>query len=160
MKILYLLRHGKAEAGDEDFERELSPQGERDVERMGRHLYERRVRPNIVYCSTAPRARRTAEILLPIMDVELNSVRFEEFLYLASPDRLQEFVAGFAEDYESALICGHNPGLEHLATLYLNRVAGSFPTSAFREILFNADSWATVDIDTVMQTTLITPKDL
>ena len=157
MKILYLLRHGKAEDGPVDFERGLSPRGEDDAQRMGRALKERGIKPGIVFCSDAPRARRTAEILLPFTDIEANNVCFDHDLYLASQNELANFVAGIDNGYESALICGHNPGLEYLANFYLNTQMKKFPTCAFLEIRFNAESWAAVGQDTAGETTLITP---
>ena len=160
MKILYLFRHGKAVDGPVDFERSLSPQGKDDAQRMGRALKERGIKPGIVFCSDAPRARQTAEILLPLMDIETNNVNFDDDLYLASSTDLADFVAGIDDNYESALICGHNPGLEYLGNFYLNTQMKKFPTCAFLEIRFNAKFWAAVGQDTAGKTTLITPADL
>ena len=158
MKILYLLRHGKAVDGSCDFERGLSPRGESDARSMGRTLKERGINPDIVYCSNAPRARQTAEIILPVTGIETDKICFDDDLYLAPPNVLLELIAGFDDNCESALICGHNPGLELLASSYLKSNAEKFPTCAFREIRFNTESWAALGQDTVEETTLITPK--
>ena len=155
MKILYLLRHGKAVDGPDDFERGLSPRGEGDAQRLGYALKERGIKPGIVFCSDAHRARRTVEILLTSADIETNNVCFVHDLYLASPDELEKFVAGIDDGYGSALICGHNPGLEYLANFYLNTQIKKFPTCAFLEIRFNAKSWAAVGQDTAGETMLI-----
>ena len=160
MKTLYLLRHGKAVDGPVDFERGLSPRGEDDAQRMGRALRERGIKPGIVFCSDAPRARQTAEILLPITGIEANNVRFDHELYLASENELANFVAGIDDGYESALICGHNPGLEDLANFYLNQQMKKFPTCALLEIRFNAESWAAVGPEAAGETTLITPSSI
>jgi len=160
MKVLYFLRHGKAVDGTVDFKRGLSPRGESDAQRMGRALKERGVKPDIVYCSSAPRARRTAEIILPLMGIETGKVFFSDDLYLAAQDELAKLVEGIDDSRESALICGHNPGLEYLGNFYLNTTAEKFPTCAFREIRFNTKSWASVGPDTAGETTLITPRDL
>ena len=171
MKILYLLRHGKAEPAAEaggrgsvdvpvDFECSLSPRGKADAQRMGRALKERGIKPAIVFCSDAPRARRTAEILLPFTGIEANNVCFDHDLYLASPNELANFASGIDDGYESALICGHNPGLEYLADFYLGTRMEKFPTCAFLEIRFNAESWDEVGQGTAGGTTLITPQGI
>ena len=160
MKILYLLRHGKAEDGPVDFERGLSPRGEVDARRMGRALKKRGIKPGIVFCSDAIRAQWTAEILLPFIDIETNKVCYDHELYMASPIELVNFVAAIDNGYESALICGHNPGLEFLANFYLTNHLKKFPTCAFLEIRFNTKSWAAVGQDTAGETKLITPANL
>ena len=160
MKTLYLLRHAKAEDGQDDFERCLSARGESDARRMGQALMQRGIKPDIIYCSSATRARSTIEILVPQMGIEMGKVCFDEELYLAAPDALAEFVLSFDNRYESALICGHNPGLEYLAAFYLNKDVEKFPTCAFREIRFKADSWAFAAPETAEKTDLITPKSL
>ena len=159
MKTLYILRHGKAEDGSVDFERGLSPRGEDDAQRMGRALKELGIKPAIVFCSDAARARRTVEILLPSADIA-NNVCFDNDLYLASQNDLANFVAGIDDGHASALICGHNPGLEDLANFYLNAQMKKFPTCAFLEIRFNAKSWAAVGQDTAGETTLLTPSSI
>ena len=160
MKILYLFRHGKAVDRPVDFERGLSPSGVDDAQRMGSVLKERGIKPAIVFCSDAPRARQTVEILLPFIDIETNNVCFDHDLYLASSTDLKDFVADIDDGYESALICGHNPGLEYLGNFYLNTQMEKFPTCAFLEIRFNAKSWAEVGQGTAGKTTLLTPSSL
>jgi phosphohistidine phosphatase len=159
MKTLYLLRHAKAEdAAGSDFNRGLSEKGEKDAVRMGRALKKRGVNPDVVYCSSAPRARRTIEIMLALMGVELGKVYFDEALYLAAPDTLAELVVGLDDGYTSALICAHNPGLEDLAGFYLDGAAEKFPTCAFREIRFATESWAFAAPETFQETAILTPK--
>jgi phosphohistidine phosphatase len=161
MKTLYLLRHAKAEdAAENDFERRLSARGKTDAARMAGALKERGVRPGVVYCSSAPRARQTIEIMLPLMDVQMGKVCFDDALYLAAPDALAEFVVRIDDGYDSALICAHSPGLEDLAGFYLNHEAEKFPTCAFREIRFAAGCWAFAAPETFTETILLRPKEL
>ena len=160
MKTLYLLRHAKAEAGERDFERNLSARGESDAERMGRALKGRGIQPAIVYCSTASRARQTLEIFLPCLGGDIRDARFDDDLYLAAPEYLAECVAGINDSHESALICGHNPGLECLADFYMDSGPLELPTCSFFTIRFNTDSWAFAAPETAGETLRITPKSL
>ena len=160
MKTLYLLRHAKAEYGEDDFERGLSSRGENDALRMGRALKERGVKPDIIHCSSSVRTRRTIEILLPLLGIEAGRVSYEDDLYLAAPDTLAELVVNLDDRYESVLICGHNPGLEYIAAFYLGTDFEKFPTCAFREIRYKAKSWTFAAPETVEKTVVLFPKSL
>jgi phosphohistidine phosphatase len=160
MKTLYLLRHAKAADGDSDFERGLSAQGENDAERMGCALKEKGIKPGVICSSSARRARRTLEILLPHLGIEMDKARFDDELYLATAGTLAELLANLDDSHDSALICGHNPALENLADFYLGAVTEKFPPCACREIRFNTDSWDFASPDTAGETVLITPESV
>jgi phosphohistidine phosphatase len=66
MKRLYLLRHAKSswdDAGLDDHDRPLAPRGERAGATIERHAREAGVRPGLVICSTAVRARQTLALV-------------------------------------------------------------------------------------------------
>lgn len=60
---LYLVRHGKAEAGEEMADRHLSARGRIDMDAMGRHLADQGIGVKRIFHSRLARARQTAEIL-------------------------------------------------------------------------------------------------
>jgi phosphohistidine phosphatase len=162
MRTLYLLRHGKAEraAGpgfENDFERPLAGRGKSDAALMGRVLRERAVFPGAVYCSTALRARQTIEIIAPLIGLDSASLRFEDGLYLAPAEVLADFIAALDPGPEAVLLCGHNSGLEDVAAFFLGRGLEKFPTCAFREIRFNAESWAGAGPGTVQDSEALFP---
>ena len=85
-----------------------------------RPIAESGVRPQLVLCSTATRARRTLELVLPSLDTTGSSdgepvVSFDAGLYHASADALLECVRELDMDVDDVLIVGHNPGLQDLA---------------------------------------------
>lgn len=64
MKRIYFIRHTEAQGGGRsDFERELSPKGERDAMRLGALLRSRCVAPHLIVSSSAVRALTTAQII-------------------------------------------------------------------------------------------------
>ena len=73
MKTLHLLRHAKS-AWDRpslpDRERGLNKRGRRDAARMGEFLVEQDLLPDVILCSPAERARRTAERLADAADAD------------------------------------------------------------------------------------------
>ena len=65
MKIIYLVRHGKAESRDidkSDFERILVKEGENISQRAAERLKKRKIIPALIITSPAPRALQTARI--------------------------------------------------------------------------------------------------
>lgn len=64
MRRIYFIRHAEAQSGGRsDFERELSPKGERDAMRLGELLRSRHVAPHLIVSSSDVRALTTAQII-------------------------------------------------------------------------------------------------
>ena len=154
MLELLLLRHAKSrwdEPGAEDHERGLTPRGRKAATRMGRLLRTQGLLPDLVLCSTAVRARRTAERILAALDPAppLEELRT---LYLATPSRLLETVRRQAQGCNRLLVVGHNPGLHSLAVRLVGAgdpeqralLEGNLPTAALVHVLFEAGSWSGV----------------
>ncbi len=118
MKHLYLLRHAKSasEAMTEDYDVPLSALGRRQAEAMAAYMARASIRPDLVLCSGAARARETCDILSAAGRRAIETV-YEPRLYLASADRLLRRVREVASAIEAVLVVAHNPGLQHLATL-------------------------------------------
>jgi phosphohistidine phosphatase len=112
---LYLLRHAKSSWDDlalPDRDRPLAARGRKAAERMGDHLRERRIEPDLVLCSPARRTRETvARLRLP----PRVQVEFEEGLYAAEADVLLARVRALGDDASAVLLVAHNPGLQALA---------------------------------------------
>jgi phosphohistidine phosphatase len=99
-----------------DHDRPLSPAGESQATEVGARLLLRKIHPDRILCSTAERARATAEVLqgAGLQDAEItHSVR----LYGAGPVVLMECLRGLPEVVETVLVIAHNPGLEEFVHL-------------------------------------------
>ena len=80
---------------------------------MAAWLGEHGVRPQLVLCSTAVRARQTLERVLPALgDPE---VVYEDGLYHVPADLLLERLRALPDRVGQAMLVGHNPGLQELA---------------------------------------------
>ncbi len=145
MKTLYLLRHGQAvpegQAGS-DHERELTPRGHAEAERTAEHLSQRAKLPSLILASSAMRARETAAHCADALP-GVPQLMILDGLYLAEPPSYLAALAARAEPHDTALVVGHNPGLEalvyvltdrseHLATASLVEVA--LPIAAWSEL--------------------------
>jgi phosphohistidine phosphatase len=137
MRTLYLLRHAKSrwdDPGRPDRERPLASRGERDANRVAKHLRRVVVAPELVLCSSAVRARETLALVLPALGAA--AVQVEDELYGAPGEALLERLRAVPEEMGSVLLIGHNPGLQDLALTLVSRgahrerLAAKFPTAA------------------------------
>jgi phosphohistidine phosphatase len=167
VKRLYLLRHGKSNWGDPslaDAERPLAPRGRKAAARMGRHLRREGIRPDLVLCSIALRAKETLEAIEPaLQDVP---TRAEKGLYAATAEALLARVRRLPEDVTSVMLIGHNPGLQDLAILFasggreLGRLREKYPTCALATLDLGSEGWSKLQPGSARLVDLVTPNDL
>lgn len=147
---LMLLRHAKSSWEDpaaRDEDRPLAPRGARAAERMGEHLGELRIRPELVLCSSAVRTRQTLAAVLPALGDALE-VRIEQGLYTFDAGVLLARLGEVPSTVSSVLVVGHNPAMQDLALRVADRgdrlgdLALKFPTCAFAGIAFASGSWS------------------
>jgi phosphohistidine phosphatase len=88
-------------------------------------------------------------------------------IYLASAATLLDVVHGFPPEAESALLIGHNPGLEDLVLMLVadgadplrDALEDKYPTASIAELQFEGE-WGNVAAGTVRLTRFIRPRDL
>jgi phosphohistidine phosphatase len=149
VKYLLLMRHAKSswkEGPASDHARTLNKRGKRDAPRMGFHIREQGLLLDAVLCSTAVRARETAVAFLESCTFE-GEVHYFDDLYQADPEVITTLLQQLPGTVETALVIGHNPGLE----VYLEMVCGEsehMPTACVAYIRFALDRWADITGDT------------
>ncbi|MGH3321070.1 MAG: SixA phosphatase family protein [Streptosporangiaceae bacterium] len=143
---LLLLRHGKAAfaSGLVDVERPLVERGERDAEAVGRWLRDAEVRPDLVLCSTARRARQTWDAVASGLGA-WTEVRYDERVYRAEADELLDIVRETDEGVGSLLIVGHNPTLQRVAFALTEaeRLGEGYPSGSLARVSVD-ELWVTV----------------
>jgi phosphohistidine phosphatase len=126
MRRLILFRHAKAEpraAGEDDFDRPLAPRGRDDASIVARALAEHGLTPDLALVSPA---RRTTETWISARDAfPAAKVELVRDLYDATPEAIQEAIAGAADRCETLIVVGHNPGLHEVAVEILIDAAAS-----------------------------------
>ena len=83
MKTILLLRHGKSSWKDDrlaDHDRPLKKRGKMDAKKIGKLIEEQDLVPDVIYCSTAKRARDTVGFLLENLQYD-EEVIFTRNLY-------------------------------------------------------------------------------
>jgi phosphohistidine phosphatase len=114
-RTLVVLRHAKSDWPDvPDHERPLSARGRRDAPAVGRWLRDAGIRPDLVICSTARRARETWELAADELGGDI-PVEYEPGVYDASAFDLLEVVTEAPQAVRTLLVVGHNPAMQRLA---------------------------------------------
>lgn len=108
------MRHAKSawDTGAADHQRPLAPRGERDRVTMARWLVANDLRPDRVLCSSAVRARDTAQYVVDTFGLAPAAVEFDDSFYHAG---FRQWLGRIRdEQVHRLLVCGHNPSLDML----------------------------------------------
>jgi phosphohistidine phosphatase len=162
---LTLLRHAKSDWPDvPDEDRPLAKRGRRDAPVVGRWLREHGYLPDVVVCSPARRTRQTWDLVAKELGGS-PSVTFEPRAYAASALTLLHLVRELPVASRAALLIGHNPGLEELASGLTEPPEGGkgpglrLPTAAVAVVEFGVP-WADLTLGGARLIAFTTPADL
>jgi phosphohistidine phosphatase len=106
---------------------------------MGELLKDKELLPQLVLCSTAVRARQTAELLVKSSGFG-GQMQLLELFYLAEPPVYLTELRHVADEVERVLVIGHNPGLEGVVQM-LSRQIVSLPTGAIAHFSLPIVRW-------------------
>jgi phosphohistidine phosphatase len=157
IRTLILLRHAKSAwpADTPDIRRPLAERGRRDAPAVGRWLREHVDTIELVLCSPAVRAVQTWDLAAAEF-VVTPPVRHDERLYSATASELFTVTHELPAQASTAVLVGHNPGLEDFLTL-LTGVREQLKTSAIAVITAPA-SWQATTPSSCSLHTLATPR--
>ncbi len=159
MRRVQLLRHAKSDwnagAGN-DHARPLNGRGRRSADTMGRFLAAAGEIPDVVYSSTAVRARTTAEraIEAGAWDVELV---LRDDLYLPHADAVLGVVGEAADRAERVMVVGHEPTWSTVVA-QLTGATARMPTAACAGIDLLVPHWSAVAPGRGQLQYLLTPR--
>ena len=159
MKTLYIFRHAKSSWDNPnlaDFDRPLNERGLKTAPFMGEIMLKHSFQPELVLSSPAVRAKETVNLLKTWANFP-SEVKFDERIYEASPQTLLNVVSELDETAKSAMLVGHNPGLEGLIKV----LTGEFqpmPTAALAVIDLETETWNEITSESGRLRTLIRPK--
>ena len=160
MKTLYVMRHAKSSWADAelaDFDRPLNDRGYRDAPFMGNVMRENGYAPDVILSSPAVRARETSRLAKGGGDLD-GELMFDDRIYEASPQTLRQAVSEVDDKNTSAMIVGHNPGVEGFIR-FLTGTLEPMPTAALAVIELNIESWSDIAANSGKLIKTIRPKD-
>lgn len=171
MLTLMLLRHAKSSWDDpfvDDFDRPLAKRGAKAAPVMGAALAQMQLRPDLIVCSGAVRARQTLALVLEVLGSPTPEVIFDDSIYLAPPEKLLARIRAVKKSPNHLMLVGHNPGIEELAQMLAGsgpaddraRLAAKFPTAGIAVLTFDAQSWKDIAPGTGRLEHFLTPRQL
>ena len=147
MTTLVLLRHAKSAypLNTPDFDRPLAGRGIHDAPLAGAWIRENAAPLDRVVVSSAARALQTWELADTALEFE-GPLTIDPRVYEASPGTLLTVVRELPEAADTALLVGHNPGLELLvrmlartgAAAAVRAVDEKYPTSGIAVLTFDS----------------------
>jgi phosphohistidine phosphatase len=139
------MRHAKSSWDDAslaDFERPLNARGEGAAAFMGKFMRKNSLEPAIIISSPAKRAKQTAKFAKEAGKFSCD-LKFDERIYEASPRALLEVVGRIDDAHSSAMLVGHNPGIEGFIRLLTDKIE-PMPTAALAIVEIDIDTWAKI----------------
>lgn len=149
MKTLLILRHAKSSwknAMQGDHERPLNDRGRRDAPRMGQLLRDEDLVPQEILSSDSARTRETVRLVVETSGFA-GPIHWMSALYHGGPEDYREALRGLSDEVETAMVVGHNPGLQMLVEELSGREE-RMPTAAIAHISLTLSSWADLGEET------------
>ncbi len=164
MKTLYLLRHAKSSWDDDqlnDADRPLTRRGKRDCALVAQELERSQRHFQHVFCSTANRCLETLARFRAESDVlDQAEIHPVEALYTFELPNLLSWLKELGNQYDQALIIGHNPALRELINYLYHGKLDHLGTCTFIELEVNVEYWDQLRTDSAKLVELIRPKQL
>ena len=145
MKELLILRHAKSSWDFphlDDHDRPLNKRGLADAPRMGKLIRHEGMVPQRIIASTAERAHTTALLVAKACGFAEEPLATPR-LYLAGPDEYLDLLSELDGGTGSAMVVGHNPGIEELVE-ELTGSAERMPTAALARIALDLKDWTEI----------------
>jgi len=167
MRELALLRHAKSSWDDPslaDVDRPLGGRGRRAGRAMAAYLAEHPLRPALILCSPAVRARETLALVTPSLGEAV--IRYPEELYTFDGERVIRTLRGLEAGPRAVLVVGHEPAMHEVATMLavegrdLAALRTKFPTGALAVLELSVDAWADVHTGCGRLAAFVRPRDL
>ena len=146
-KELLLVRHAKSSWDDpslDDHDRTLNERGLRNAPDIGKRLHRLDICPDVWISSTALRAITTAEIIAKQIGFSHDQIQRIKDLYHATATELQEFISGLDDQFGSAVLFGHNPGMTSLVANLYGLLIDNVPTCGVVHLQFREANWKDV----------------
>ncbi len=160
MKTLFVLRHAKSSwdnAELSDFERPLNKRGRETAPFVGELMKSKNLVPETIICSPATRAKETAKRVQAAAEFDVE-IEFDERIYESSVHNLLYIVSEINDDFDTAMIVGHNPGFEGI----VQTLCGNYermPTATLAAIDLKIESWSDVKPQCGNLREILRPKD-
>lgn len=112
---------------------------------MAKILKEKEIIPDVILSSTAVRAFEYAKILADKLEHKKKKIIATKDLYIAGENEMLNIVKEIDDNYKTAFLLGHNPGITDFVNSLCEYDLDNLPTSGVFGIDFDVDSWKDVE---------------
>ena len=143
MKTLYLLRHSKSSRDFSelaDFDRPLNERGYSDAHQMGKFLFERDIKLDLLISSPAIRAISTALIFSLHLKYPVEEIQLNKSLYESSVKHYLQCISEVSDNSDIMLV-GHNETISETAQKLSTQRILEMKTCAVIALEFDIKAW-------------------
>ena len=163
MKTLLIVRHAKSSWDFPelpDYDRPLIETGIARTRMVIGYLIEKGIKPDLIICSHAVRAKETALLIAEGLHYPKDKIKVEEKIYSGNEDDVFDLIFGVPDTLEQLLIVGHNPTFTNIANNFLENQLEWLPTSGVVCIEFKTDKWENIHKAKKTTKFVISPKTI
>ena len=162
-KTLILVRHAKSSWKDtslNDIQRPLNKRGNKDAPKMGEHLADQGIKPEVIFSSPGLRALTTARLISVKLDIEPQEIKKIDNLYTFSSSELLDVIRSIKDKYDNIMVVGHNPAITETVNYLSGSQIDNVPTCGVAVLKFKRDSWKKIDKNKASLESFDYPKKL
>jgi len=150
MKKITLVRHGKSDwtkQGLSDFDRPLNNRGKTDAPIMGKKLKSMNILPDLILCSPAKRAVKTAGKIAKEIGYTKKNIVYVQTLYGGDERSILNLIKETDDAINHLMIFGHNPDLTQLAVSLTGYQIDNIPTCGVFHMQCSFSKWQEADFN-------------
>ena len=162
-KTLILVRHAKSSWKDtslNDIQRPLNKRGNKDAPKMGEHLSNQKIQPEVIFSSPGLRALTTARLISVKIGIKPSDIIVKDDLYSFNHSDLLSAINSIKNRYKKIMIVGHNPAITDIVNYLSGSHIDNVPTCGVAILKCKVDSWKKVDKNKASLVNFDYPKKL
>jgi phosphohistidine phosphatase len=143
MKSLLLVRHAKSswDFNVEDFDRPLNDRGNKNAVEMAKRLLKKDIKIDAFVSSPALRALSTAVHFVDEYGKKVKNIITVPSLYEAASETFFTVIEEFDNDFKTAAVFSHNPGITDFANRLTTTSVDDMPTCAIFAVKADIKKW-------------------
>ena len=141
-----------------DFNWPLNRRGKLDGPLMAKYLIDKIDKIDYLHSSSSVRTFETSKFFR--LNIEFKNINYDDNLYHCSANSILSVIKNYPNQYNSAMIIAHNPGLTNFINLITNITLDNLPTTGIAIIDFDCNNWNNISTENCNLIDLKFPKQL
>jgi len=144
MKELVILRHAKSNRAYsvDDINRPLSPEGIDRIKMISNQKNDFFRNADIIISSIAIRALHTTMIMIYELNLPLEILKIDKYLYTFSGSRIIDYVYTLDDNWNKVVLVGHNPAFTEVINHFSYVGINHLKTAGCAQITFDGNKWS------------------